>query len=272
MNKIDYCYHSHTKRCGHACGEDEDYIKTAIETGLKEYGVSDHIFLPGIVHPNMRGDYSLLYDYVKSIRNLKNKYQDIINIHLGFEAEYMDKYFKYYKDLLDSHTVDYLILGQHCYYENNHTRWYLDMKKEKGLIRYTDHIIKGIESGLFAYVAHPDMFCIFYDVWDDLAKECSQRIINAAIKQNIPLEINLCKVRAKKYGYIQKDYPVIYPYEKFWELVSKTNAHVIVGFDTHDPQHNLFSDFEYVDELIKKTGINVDFKYRLNKYQFKNKK
>ena len=33
-------WHTHTKRCGHAIGEDEDYVKVAIEGGLKTLGLS----------------------------------------------------------------------------------------------------------------------------------------------------------------------------------------------------------------------------------------
>lgn len=32
-----------SKRCGHATGEDEDYIQFAIENGYEELGFSDHI-------------------------------------------------------------------------------------------------------------------------------------------------------------------------------------------------------------------------------------
>ena len=42
---IDYTYHSHTARCGHARGADEDYAKTAFEHGYKLYGFSDHEFI-----------------------------------------------------------------------------------------------------------------------------------------------------------------------------------------------------------------------------------
>ena len=37
-------YHTHTKRCHHACGEDREYVEAAIESGLKILGFSDHTF------------------------------------------------------------------------------------------------------------------------------------------------------------------------------------------------------------------------------------
>ena len=36
-------YHAHTKRCGHAIGEDEEYVIEAIRNGYQRIGVSDHM-------------------------------------------------------------------------------------------------------------------------------------------------------------------------------------------------------------------------------------
>ena len=78
MKEIDYCYHTHTSRCGHAYGSDEDYVLKAIELGYKELGFSDHIMIPGIAQPGIRGDFSLLEDYIKSVLYLKEKYPLLI--------------------------------------------------------------------------------------------------------------------------------------------------------------------------------------------------
>ncbi len=39
-------YHTHTKRCRHAVGEDREYVEAAIEAGLKVLGFSDHTPIP----------------------------------------------------------------------------------------------------------------------------------------------------------------------------------------------------------------------------------
>ena len=56
---LKYHYHTHTKRCGHAQGEDEEYVLSAIKHGFKFLGFSDHVMLPGHPQPGVRGDYSL---------------------------------------------------------------------------------------------------------------------------------------------------------------------------------------------------------------------
>lgn len=35
-------YHTHTYRCMHACGSDEDYVISAIKGGYQVLGFSDH--------------------------------------------------------------------------------------------------------------------------------------------------------------------------------------------------------------------------------------
>ena len=35
-------YHTHTKRCQHAFGEDREYVEEAIRAGLRILGFSDH--------------------------------------------------------------------------------------------------------------------------------------------------------------------------------------------------------------------------------------
>ena len=54
----------------------------------------------------------LLYIFEFSLR-LKEKYKKDINIYVGFEAEYFPPYIDYYKELIESNKIDYLILGQH---------------------------------------------------------------------------------------------------------------------------------------------------------------
>ena len=92
-------YHTHTKRCHHAIGEDEDYVKAAIKMGLKTLGFSDHSpwnYQSGF-KPRMRMELKEFEGYLKSIRELKVKYADKINILVGVEAEYFPEYMEWFK-------------------------------------------------------------------------------------------------------------------------------------------------------------------------------
>ena len=69
-------YHTHTYRCGHAVGNDEDYVLEAIGLGLQTLGFSDHVMLKNLHQPNVRGDFIQSENYFSSIRKLQEKYKE----------------------------------------------------------------------------------------------------------------------------------------------------------------------------------------------------
>jgi histidinol-phosphatase (PHP family) len=191
---IDYTYHSHTARCGHARGTDEEYALAAIKGGYKILGYSDHVMLPGIHQEGMRGDYSLLEDYKKSVRDLQGKYQKQLQIYLAFETEWYYSHFAdYYRDLLSKQGFDYLLLGQHCFLmDGDRPVFYGQMKDNATALRmYTSDLIAGMHSGLFLYVCHPDLFREWYPSrgtsWPSSAPIASSKPPKSWI---CPLEVN----------------------------------------------------------------------------------
>lgn len=82
----------------------------------------------------MRQDRSMLSDYISSISHLKEKYKDKIKIHLGFEAEYIEEFVEDYKDLLNNHSIEYLICGQHCFIKDNKQVFYNSFPHDEKMI------------------------------------------------------------------------------------------------------------------------------------------
>ena len=66
-------YHTHTRRCGHAVGEDREYVEYAIERGLKVLGFSDHVPMPfpDGHESRFRVPLGQLEDYVRSVLDLR---------------------------------------------------------------------------------------------------------------------------------------------------------------------------------------------------------
>ena len=68
-------YHTHTTRCMHATGSDEDYVLSAIKGGYQELGFSDHT--PWKYHTDYVADMRMfpeeLPGYVESLRSLREK-------------------------------------------------------------------------------------------------------------------------------------------------------------------------------------------------------
>ena len=84
-------YHTHTKRCHHAHGEDREYVEKAISAGMKTLGFSDHapyLFPDKNYYSTFRMATDELFSYAESVRALKKEYETDIRILCGFELEY----------------------------------------------------------------------------------------------------------------------------------------------------------------------------------------
>lgn len=223
-----YNYHTHTSRCRHAVGTDEDYVIAAIESGFKVLGFSDHS--PMIFDDGHESGFRMLLkdtdDYVKSIRHLQEKYKDKIDIKLGFELEYLPKLFDRIIDYLDQFDYDYLILGQHFtdneYEASAHYCGSATIQK-KHLDKYIAQALDGLKTGKFAYIAHPDL--IKYKGPDSIYKDRMTYFCREIKKLGYPIEFN-------KYGYTDRRN---YPDRRFWEIAAEVGNDVIIGFDAHYP-------------------------------------
>ena len=260
--KLDYCFHTHTSRCGHASGLDEEYVVSAIKAGIRYLGFSDHVFLPHVIQPHMRGDISCLEDYLNSVSFLKEKYKDQIDLCVGFECEYSSKFTRYYKKLLDKNLVDYLILGQHCSFDDKYIpHWYFYHDcPDTCAIEYTNNLLRGMRSGLFKYVCHPDLFLSPYKSWTPMLEKCAKRIFLEAEKRKIPLEINMGGFRKKRW---QKEEYLGYPNKRFWEMSKKYDIEIVVGVDAHEPNEFNKEDIDEILTWCDSIGLKVNLNFRI---------
>lgn len=255
--KMTANYHNHTYRCGHASGKDEQYVEAALRNGMEEMGFSDHVILPDFRQPGMRGAPEEAEGYYASIRSLAEKYRDQIAIHVGYEAEwYGECYAPYYRELLRTNRVDYLILGQHGFMEREGKFvWYddLPLTGEAWLERYVRDLVDGIHSGLFSYVAHPDIFVYWRHCF---SKRAAREIALAAKEEGIPLEINMSGTRVPGYVLGDPSYP-FYPYPPFWDVVAETGCEVILGVDAHSPRHYDIARYDDYLRFCEERGLRV---------------
>ncbi len=268
-----YNYHSHTYRCGHAVGDEFEMVESAIKHHYKILGISDHIFLPGISQPTVRGDYDFYDEYVSNLKYLKKKYSDIIELYSAFECEdYGPKYFDYYLGILEKGDADYLILGQHCRLNSEQTdiEFYHYKSDPIGALKnYTDDLIRGMESGLYIYVCHPDLFHKFLSGWNEEYEKASIRIIEKAIELDLPLEINMCVSRNEKKIDENGNRVFSYPCDEFWDLASKMGAKCILGVDAHDPRHLYNTEFDEFRKFIKRHNLKPMTKLDIETYRKK---
>ena len=94
-------YHTHTKRCHHAIGEEREYVEAAIKAGYSVLGFADHVThivkdRPYDYRSRMRPEETA--EYIMNLQRLRDEYVNDIKIHIGFEMEYYPSYFE---DTLD---------------------------------------------------------------------------------------------------------------------------------------------------------------------------
>lgn len=237
MPLVEYNFHTHTKRCGHAIGEDKEYIENAIKKGYKILGISDHCPYFGISLPKQRMEWEEFPQYLISMKNLREQYQDKIKIYIGLECEYFDEHLNQLKELRKK--VDYFILGQHHYIDGCETKPYLSKEKMKEMVK---DIRNAAASGLFLYIAHPDYFWRERRMWDGTAIEVSHEICKISLEYNIPLELN-----QKHLMIIKTEKPDVYSgCLSFWNIAKEYNCKVCLGIDAHDPE----KFFENTEELF----------------------
>lgn len=231
-------YHTHTYRCGHAAGEDRQYVETAIRRGLQVLGFSDHVPMPfpDGHESRFRVPLRLLEDYVQSVLDLQAEYKADIDVRLGFEAEYYPDLFESMMRLIEPYPVDYLLLGQH-FNDSRETVYNPRMQlSRQALGQYVDMVVAGMETGRFSCVAHPDLF--FYAGPDRIYRQEMTRLCRRARELDMPLEINLLGLRTGR----------CYPNELFWAAARAEGCRAILGSDAHTPED--VADPEQLDAAL----------------------
>lgn len=253
-------YHTHTMRCNHANGSDEEYVLAAIAAGYKEIGFADHTPWPyksNFVSP-MRMKMNEFENYVESILYLKEKYKNQISIKLGLECEYFEEYEPWLQTLKEDERIDYLIFGNHFYKTDENGMYFgRGATKKEGITLYVDQAIEGMKKGYFTYLCHPDLFMRAYLKWDEHVEQESTRLCLAALELDIPLEYNLQGIIYNNIFKVKS-----YPYPAFWELAVKVGNKVIIGVDAH--QVDEYTNVEMYEEARRYLqSINANIEYEL---------
>lgn len=242
-------YHTHTVRCGHAEGLDEEYVKKALEAGLKILGFSDHTPYPfeAGYYSRIRMRPEELKEYTQSVLALRQKYAGQIQLPLGVEIEYFPQFWKEQLSMLRDAGVEYLLLGQHwALYEDGGYYSGKATDREDLLADYCRSVRDAMQTGAITYIAHPD---IFHFVGDERVYQRHMRALCRDAKScGMPLEINLHGIDVGKH----------YPVHRFWELAAQEGCQVVFGSDAHVPESLADTKPEAaVQAMVKELGLEL---------------
>ena len=246
---MTYNFHTHTKRCGHASGDEREYIERAIEGGIKYMGFSDHspFIYPNGHQDSYRVQMNEAKDYVADICALRDEFKDKIDIKVGYEMEYYPEYFDEMLGIAKDTGAQYLILGQH-FISNGSVDGFHVVKPNadnESLKVYADGVICGIKSRKFTYVAHPDIYNFIGD--EQIYNNEMRKLCMASKEYDVPLEINFLGIRENR----------CYPDKKFWRIAAEVQSPVTFGHDAHlvkdafDPE-----SYEKAMQMVNELNLN----------------
>lgn len=244
--------HTHTHRCHHAKGTDEDYVLAAIDAGYDKLGFADHTPFPYTTEFEKKNvDKMSMEDlpgYIESIRALKEKYRGQIEILLGLECESVPDFFPFLRQIRKE--MDFLILGNHG--DRRIEPYFGKISTPAGLRRFVEAAVEGMETGLFLYLAHPDLMFNACAAFDADAVAASRELCRAANRLGIPLEYNL-------YGIYKGAKPGLlgYPCDAFWHIAAEENCRAVVGVDAHFPEGFRVTPMEPAVEYLNGLGLTV---------------
>lgn len=242
-------YHAHTPLCNHASGELSEYVDSALERGLQIFGFSDHApqWYPDNYRSRIRMLPQELKDYCRDVRQVAGEYAEKIRIPLGLEAEFYPDLFPRLLEEAQDAGIEYFLLGQH-WIGNELGEPYVGHphNDETILKHYCTQIADALQTGLFTYIAHPDL--VNYKGDPKIYDRHIRWLCREANATDTPLELNFLGMMADKH----------YPREAFWRIAGEEGCRVVFGIDAHDPEQILDTQVERsAQRLANRFGLKV---------------
>jgi histidinol-phosphatase (PHP family) len=248
-------YHIHTRLCGHAHGEMDEYIQRARKVGLQEMGFADHI--PMYFMPEKERDATIamledeLPEYVEAVLTRKKANPDL-EIRLGLEADFVPGKEEILAEYLKAYPFDYIIGSIHFLdewgFDNPHfidvyQRWDIDELYHK----YFQLVQQAAATRLFDILGHLDLIKKFgFRPTKDISNlyEETIRVIKDA---DVAIEINTAGLRVP----VKEMYPTI----DILKLCKKHDVPITLGSDSHKPEQ-VGMNFPEALKMLREIGIN----------------
>jgi histidinol-phosphatase (PHP family) len=225
-------YHLHTPLCHHAVGWPIDYARRAVELGFEEIGISDHSPMPERFD-DWRMAIEDLPRYLESVDEARAAFPQV-KIRLGLEVDFLPGHEAWIEKLATLAPWDYFIGSVHYIapgWDVDNPRWigrFSDRPVEEIWSLYTAAYEQCIRSGLFDFVAHPDLVKKFgFRPTGDL-RPYYEPVVAALADTGTPFEINTAGLR--------KECRELYPAQEFLEMAHAAGVRLLINSDAHGPE------------------------------------
>jgi len=249
-------YHLHTPLCQHAKGLPIEYAKAALDLGFEEIGFSDHNPMPEHFDDWRMGiaDLPRYIDMVQEARELSPS----LPIRLGLECDYLPGQEAWIGQLAGRADWDYLIGSVHYIapgWDVDNPKW-IGRFKERPVAEiwtlYWQAYEQCILSGLFDFVAHPDLVKKFGFKPDGDLRKYYEPSIAAAAEKKVAFEINTAGLR--------KPVGELYPSREFLEMAFAADVPLLINSDAHAPGE-VGANFAEAVTLAKEAGYTQALRF-----------
>jgi histidinol-phosphatase (PHP family) len=222
-------YHVHTPLCHHATGWPTEFAARAVELGLGELGFADHNPMP-----ERFDDWRMLREdlprYFEEVEKARAQFPQL-TIRLGLECDYLAGREAWIEELRGMAEWDYFIGSVHYLPDG------VEVDNPQFISRYRDGNVDeiwasywktyeaAIRSGLFDFVAHPDLPKKFGFRPDGDLRRFYEPVIAALAHTRTPFEINTAGWR--------KACTEQYPSREFLELAHAAAVPLLINSDAH---------------------------------------
>jgi histidinol-phosphatase (PHP family) len=242
-------YHMHTPLCGHATGHPREYAAEAMRKGLGEIGFSEHNPMPE-KFDDWRMD---LGDFPKYLELLAEARQDHpqLPIRLGLECDFIPGREAWVRELAKKADFDYLIGAVHYITPDwdvdnplKLDRW-KQQPVEEVWTRYFRALGQAAQSGLFDFLAHPDLVKKFGHIPSGDLLPYYREALDAIEASKMAIEVSTAGLR--------KEVAEIYPSVQFLKEAFRRKIPVLISSDSHAPQE-VGHEFQKALSLVKEVG------------------
>ena len=262
--------HIHSNFSGDSMEKLENIIERAIETGMDEITITDHLDLefPGEINI-FELDFKT---YVETLKKLKNLYKNNIKIKIGIELGLQPQLKGKYDEIFNCEDVDFIIGSFHCVrgMDVADRKFFEKYSKDEAHRIYFEEILNTID--LFPEInvcGHLDFINRYgRSVYDDYKKinfemhrELIDKILIKLIEKNIGIEINTSALR---YG--SRDF---HPCRKILKRYKELGGKIItMGSDAHRAL-DIMRDFDKVRDVLKEIGFEKFCVFEKRKAEYK---
>jgi histidinol-phosphatase (PHP family) len=243
-------YHMHTRLCGHAVGEPEDYAREAISLGLAEIGFADHMPLLWMRDDRLTMAADDLPRYVAMVRELQSSVDDL-RIRLGIEMDYFPGRMDEIWERAEPFEFDYVYGSVHYidgwgFSDSRHLSSYQGKDPDDTYTRYFELFCEAVLEGGFDVMAHPDLVKKHGIATTLPLERMYERAADALAEADVAIEVNTSGLRKAALD--------IYPSLPFLTACREKGVVVTLGSDAHAPRQ-VGMDFDLARKLLRRAGV-----------------